>query len=89
MCFKHAPSFFRLEHFQQKCSRGFVSENILNQYLRPLSDGKPDSTFPESGLGALAHKLGAQNKAFDRVGAAVDLFGVVGEADGFDHRAAL
>ncbi len=41
-----------LEHFQQKCSRGFVSENALNLYLRPLSDGKPDSTFPESGLGA-------------------------------------
>ncbi len=39
-----------LAHFQLKCGRGFVSENALGQVFRPPSDGKPDSTFPESGL---------------------------------------
>jgi predicted methyltransferase len=39
-----------IAHFQQKCSRGFVPENALNQEFRPLSDGKPDSPLPESGL---------------------------------------
>jgi hypothetical protein len=36
--------------FSTKVVSGFVSENALTHKLRPLSGGKPVSTFPESGL---------------------------------------
>ena len=43
-------------HFQQKCSRGFVSENAHIQHLDRIPGGKPLHTFPECGLAHFQQK---------------------------------
>jgi hypothetical protein len=49
----------------------------------------PIPTNPYSVSLTPSSKLGAQHHALDLVGAALDLVGVVGEVNAFDHGAAL